>query len=194
MKKKSLCNIFRWSVFLFTILLIVACIGLKVFQYQEARRLFTIQGNEKAEAVIILYVVDGDTIDVHIDGKKERVRLIGIDAPEMGFEGRAEMCFAKESREKLLEIVGGKSVRLVTDPSQQNRDIYQRMLRYVYLPDGTDVNKLMIERGFAYEYTYKELPYRYRQEYQEAQKNAKSSGAGLWLDGVCPEIRPPVVE
>ena len=136
----------------------------------------------------VLYVIDGDTVDVAVDGKKQRVRLLGIDAPEMGFENKKEMCFAGESRNKLLDFIDGNTVSIASDSTQQDRDAYNRILRYMYLPDGTFVNKQLIEEGYAYEYTYKELPYLYRQEFQEAQKKAQSEHIGIWKEGVCPSF------
>ena len=134
----------------------------------------------------VLYVIDGDTVDVAIDGKKQRVRLLGIDAPEMGFENKKEMCFAQESRNKLVELTFGKTVSIASDSTQQDRDAYNRLLRYIYLSDKTSVNKRMVEDGYAYEYTYKELPYLFQKEFQEAQKNAQALRIGLWKEGVCP--------
>lgn len=186
MKKKQHHNNVRWLILLFIIFFIGLFIGLNVSHNREVRFPNSImRGNVNSVLANVLFVIDGDTIDVSIDGKKERVRLIGIDAPEMGFENKKEMCFAKESREKLMEFIGEKTVRIASDSTQQNRDVYNRLLRYVYLPDETNVNSLMIEEGYAYEYAYKEIPYLYQKEFQEAQQKAKSLKLGLWADGAC---------
>ena len=134
---------------------------------------------------VVFSVVDGDTIDVLIDGKKERVRLIGIDAPEFGDEEHPAECFAQEALSEAKELLDGKIIRLVSDPTQDNRDKYERLLRYVFLEDGTNVNERMIAGGFAREYSYLGIPYQYRQEFQEAERDAKNKKLGLWAEGAC---------
>lgn len=132
----------------------------------------------------ILKVVDGDTIDIDLNGLKERVRLIGINTPEVVDPRKPVECFGKEASEKAKSVLSGKSVFIENDGSQQNRDKYDRLLRYIYLEDGTNFNKMMIEEGFAYEYTY-DLPYKYQKEFKKAQIMAEGSKKGLWADGVC---------
>jgi micrococcal nuclease len=118
------------------------------------------------------------------DGQKVRVRLIGINAPESVDPRRPVQCFGKEASAEMSRIVGGQSVRLETDPSQDTYDKYGRLLAYAFLPDGTDVNLHMVEAGYAYEYTY-HLPYRYQKEFKAAQTAAEKGGSGLWAAGVC---------
>jgi len=186
MRKKTYPNKKFRLFLLFFILTCVFLFGLWLKNYTANRvpASVIVKTNTLVSAQV-LYVIDGDTVDVAIDGKKVRVRLIGIDAPEMGFENKKEMCFAGESRNKLLDFIDGKTVNIVSDSTQQDRDAYNRILRYMYLPDGTFVNKQMAEEGYAYEYTFKELPYLYRQEFQEAQGKAKALKLGLWADGAC---------
>lgn len=130
-------------------------------------------------------VIDGDTIQVVIDGKKETLRLIGIDTPETVDPRKPVQCFGKEASAKAKSLLSGKSVRLEADPTQGERDKYQRLLRYVFLEDGTNFNKLMISEGYAYEYTYN-TPYKYQSEFKQAQKEAEASKFGLWADNACP--------
>jgi len=130
-------------------------------------------------------VVDGDTIDVDINGEKTRVRLIGINTPETVDPRKPVECFGKEASDAAKELLNGKKVRLEADPSQTDRDKYDRLLRYVFLEDGTNVNELMVMRGYAYEYTY-DVPYKYQKEFKEAQNFAEANSRGLWADGVCP--------
>jgi len=134
----------------------------------------------------VLYVIDGDTMDVVIDGKKERVRLIGIDAPEVEYEEKRADCFANQATEALKTIINGNTVSLVSDPTQSDRDSYSRLLRYIFLTDGTNVNKLMISKGYAYEYTYLGIPYQYQKDFQEAELGAKENKIGIWAEGICP--------
>lgn len=136
------------------------------------------------QPVDVVKVVDGDTVDVSIAGKTERLRLIGIDTPETVDPRVPVQCFGVEASNKAKELLEGKKVKLEADPVQGERDKYDRLLRYVYLPDGQSFNKLMISEGYAYEYTY-QTPYKYQAEYKQAQKDAEANKRGLWADKVC---------
>ncbi|MBD3244547.1 MAG: hypothetical protein GF335_00980 [Candidatus Moranbacteria bacterium] len=129
----------------------------------------------------VLKVVDGDTITVNIKGRQEKIRMIGLDTPETVDPRKPVQCFGKEASNKAKELLANKKVRLEKDPSQGDRDKYNRLLRYVYLEDGTLYNKLMIEQGFAHEYTYN-IPYKYQNQFKTAQKQARKNKRGLWGD------------
>lgn len=137
------------------------------------------------ESIVKLYevvkVVDGDTLDVSIDGKTERIRLIGINTPETVDPRKPVECFGVEASNKAKELLTGKKVSLESDPSQGERDKYDRLLRYVFIEGGININLLLIQTGFAYEYTY-DLPYKYQSEFKEAQQQASSRKIGLWGD------------
>lgn len=132
----------------------------------------------------VVEVIDGDTIDVQFDDKVERVRLIGINTPEIVDPRRPVQCFGKEASDKAKQVLNNNKVKLVNDPSQGDRDSYGRLLRYVYLADGSLFNKIMIDAGYAFEYTYK-TPYQYREEFLEAQKQASLNQVGLWSSSTC---------
>lgn len=134
--------------------------------------------------VPVVRVVDGDTITVLLEGKREMIRLIGINTPETVDPRRPVQCFGKEASDKAKELLTGKRVRLESDPTQQDRDRYGRLLRYAYLEDGTFFNEWMIEEGYAYEYTYN-TPYQYQEEFKTAQNDAEGKQKGLWREGVC---------
>lgn len=136
------------------------------------------------ELYSVAKVVDGDTLDVSIAGKTERIRLIGINTPETVDPRKPVECFGKEASNKAKELLEGKRVFLEADPSQGERDKYDRLLRYVFLEDGQSFNKLMISEGYAYEYTY-DTPYKYQAEYKAAQREAEQGKHGLWADGAC---------
>lgn len=129
-------------------------------------------------------VIDGDTIKVVIDNQQEALRLIGIDSPETVDPRKPVQCFGKEASVKAKSLLSGKSVRLESDPTQGERDRYQRLLRYVFLEDGTNFNKLMISEGFAHEYTYN-VPYKYQAEFKQEQKEAEVNKRGLWAENAC---------
>lgn len=136
----------------------------------------------------VIKVVDGDTIDVEIDNQVKRIRIIGINTPEVADPRKTVECFGKEALNKAKEILTGKKVKLEEDLTQGNADKYGRLLRYVFLEDGTDFGLLMIKEGYAYEYTYN-IPYKHQQKYKKAQKEAQENKKGLWADGVCSSFK-----
>lgn len=132
----------------------------------------------------VVSVTDGDTIRVQNGNKTESVRLIGIDTPELHDTRTGVQCFGVEAAGYVREQLNGATVKLVPDPTQQNRDKYDRLLRYVFLSDGTHINQKIIAEGYGFEYTYS-VPYRYRTEFIAAQSNAKNSQKGLWSATTC---------
>lgn len=141
-------------------------------------------GPETATATVVA-VVDGDTIDVSLGGTVERVRYIGIDAPESAKPNEAPECFGKEASARNREYVHGKEVRLEKDVSE--RDRYGRLLRFVYVGDAL-VNQRLVAEGFATAYTYPPDVSR-SGEFLEAQRSALGAKLGLW--GGCRELPEP---
>lgn len=133
-------------------------------------------------------VVDGDTISVNMDGEIETLRLIGINTPETVDPRKPVECFGKEASDKAKQLLTGKKVYLEADATQGERDKYQRLLRYVWLEDGTFFNKLMISDGYAFEYTYN-TPYKYQTEFKQAEQEARTTKKGLWADNVCDQTK-----
>lgn len=130
-------------------------------------------------------VIDGDTIDVKIGAKTERIRIVGMDTPETVDPRKPVQCFGKEASSKAKTILAGKKVRLESDPVSGERDKYGRLLRYVYLENGTSFEKLMIGEGYAHEYTYNSIPYKYQADFKKAQKDAQVNKRGLWSPTSC---------
>lgn len=142
------------------------------------------------KAYDVVKVIDGDTMDVSIDGKVERLRLIGIDTPETVDPRKPVECFGVEASNKAKKILSGKKVFLESDDTQGELDKYSRLLKYVFLEDGTNFNLLMIKEGYAHEYTY-DQPYRYQSEFKQAQKDAEANKKGLWASGACEDKITP---
>lgn len=126
----------------------------------------------------VIAVVDGDTIDIATDAGPARVRLIGIDTPEIGREGEPGECYAEEARSFLDGLVYGHIVELRSDPSQADADRYGRLLRHVVI-DGHSAAVLALEAGAGYEYTYDQA-YAGQGEHRDAEQAAAGAGAGLW--------------
>ncbi|PIQ76126.1 hypothetical protein COU78_00605 [Candidatus Peregrinibacteria bacterium CG10_big_fil_rev_8_21_14_0_10_49_24] len=120
-------------------------------------------------------VVDGDTFKVQL-GVSETVRIIGIDTPETVDPRKPVQCFGKEASNKLKELLEGKDVVLEQNPAE-DRDKYDRLLRYVYL-NGEDIGAKMIEDGYAY--SYKQYPHPRLEQYNELEKEARDGNRGLW--------------
>lgn len=124
-------------------------------------------------------IVDGDTFKaIAPNGKIETVRLVGIDTPETKDPAKPEQCFGKEATAKLTDLIAEKEVKLTLDDLQPAYDRYDRILAYVYLADGTNVNDYMVRNGYAFVYTKAESTQSDR--FKEAQESAKKSGLGLW--------------
>jgi len=92
------------------------------------------------ETATVVSVIDGDTIDVMLDGQRQRVRYIGINTPE-----RDEPCYADATRAN-ESLVDGRTITMVIDTT--NTDRFDRLLRYIYVGD-TFVNAELIRQGYA---------------------------------------------
>lgn len=143
-----------------------------------------IEASKSSELVKVTKIVDGDTIKVDIGGSIETVRMIGVDTPEIKDPRKTVQCFGKEASEKTKELLENQMVRLEADSTQTDRDKYSRLLRYIYLENGTFINKKLIEEGFAFEYTY-QVPYFYQAEFKAVQKLAEINNLGLWNENSC---------
>ncbi len=123
-------------------------------------------------------VYDGDTIAVDMDGRMEKVRMIGVDTPETHKPNSPVECGGAEASGFSKKSLDNKTVRLEADPTNQNRDRYDRLLRYVYLEDGTLYNKLLISEGYGFPYT--SFPFQKKLEFIQAGSQAKLSNKGVW--------------
>lgn len=122
--------------------------------------------------------VDGDTIVVNMDGHDESIRMIGIDTPETHKPNSPVQCYGPAASAYMKNVIGASKVRLESDPKSQNRDRYDRLLRYVYLPDGRLVAEESIRNGFGFAYT--QFPFTKSTEFIAAEAQAKQGNKGLW--------------
>ncbi len=151
------------------------------------------QSNEGSEDIVfplldnsylVSRVVDGDTIDVLINNETKRVRIIGLDTPEVVDPRREVECFGPEASAYAKELLENKYVRLEMDSTQDIEDKYGRLLRHVILDDGRSFAEIMISQGYAHEYTYYK-PYKYQKEYLLAETEAKQADLGIWAEEAC---------
>ena len=122
--------------------------------------------------------IDGDTIAVDMNGTTEIIRMIGVDTPETHRPNTPVQCYGPQASDYTKKLIGRNKVRLQADPLNTNRDRYNRLLRYVYLPDGTLVENRLISEGFGFAYTL--FPYQKIEEFKGYETVAKAVGKGLW--------------
>jgi micrococcal nuclease len=132
---------------------------------------------------VVERVVDGDTIDVTIDGRGDTVRLIGIDTPETKKPDTPVECYGPEASARLAELLPpGTPVRLERDID--SRDKFGRLLAYVQRePDDLFVNAVLIDEGLARPYPF-EPNTTYADQFAAAAETARTNGIGLW--SACP--------
>ena len=114
----------------------------------------------------VVKVADGDTITILTDSKEQvKIRLFGIDAPEK------KQAYGEKSREFLSSLIAGKIVNI----KEKHTDRYGRTVGVVYY-NNTDINKKMVENGYAWAYT------RYSKDYVSEHNKARASKFGRWAD------------
>ena len=126
----------------------------------------------------VVEFVDGDTIAVDMNGKTEKLRFIGVDTPETHDPRKAVQCFGVAAAAFTKNLIGTSDVRLESDPLGTNRDRYKRLLRYIYLSDGTLVNAEIIKQGYGFAYTG--FPFTKSDDFLSYQKTAREQNKGLW--------------
>jgi micrococcal nuclease len=126
----------------------------------------------------VVAVHDGDTITVRVDGHTEKVRLVGIDAPELEDVREAYQKVAYAAQEYARSRIRGETVTLETEPRQGDRDGYGRLLRYVILGDGANFNEEMVRKGYAR--VYDRFQFTLKQCFKEAESEAKRGRLGVW--------------
>ncbi|MGH7301203.1 MAG: thermonuclease family protein [Candidatus Rokuibacteriota bacterium] len=121
-------------------------------------------------------VVDGDTIQVRVNGRVETVRYIGVNTPELRHPVRGAEPGGRQAWAVNGELVAGKRVRLEMDA--QPRDRHGRLLAYVWV-EGIMVNAELVRRGYAQVMT---VPpnIRYQRLFLTLQREAREAGRGLW--------------
>jgi endonuclease YncB( thermonuclease family) len=142
-------------------------------------------GGRFTERGTVTYVGDGDTVDVRLaNGKRERVRVLGIDTPERG------ACHFRQASAQARRLALGKRVVLRGDATQDTRDRYGRLLAYVWLPGGKDLGYRLVRDGFARVYVF-ERPFRRVSAYRRAERVAQRASRGLWK--ACGDAGPKTI-
>ncbi len=131
-------------------------------------------GQVEEEMGLVTRVIDGDTIDVMLNGVNTRIRYLQMNTPE-----RDEPCY-RESTQANADLVLGKTARLVAD--QEKVDRYDRLLRFIYV-DDVNVNRALVEGGFAEVVLYPPNDARY-DEFVRLEQEAAAAGRGCHPTGI----------
>lgn len=126
-------------------------------------------------------VIDGDTLVLE---SGERVRLIGVDAPETKHPQKPVQYFGKEAVAFTRKMVQEKKVKLEFEQANSptgHKDKYGRTLAYVFLEDGTFLNAEIIRQGYGFAYI--RFPFRHLEEFRRLERDARKQGKGLWGKG-----------
>jgi endonuclease YncB( thermonuclease family) len=133
------------------------------------------------QSATVLHVVDGDTLHIDLpdrDENRTKVRLLGIDAPELASSRGPAMYYAHEAADSLKRMADGERVRVYLDERAGSRDKYGRLLAYIELPDGRFANEVLISEGCVY--ADRRFAHGYSQKYLHLEDTARSQKAGLW--------------
>ncbi len=120
-------------------------------------------------------IKDGDTLDVRRDGRTQRIRLRGIDCPEL------KQPYGKQAKRAVDALVTGRTVGVKT----YGKDRDGVALAHVYLPDGRDVSRILLQEGLAWRLKGVATP-----EFEAAEADAQYARRGLWSE---PNPVPPWV-
>jgi micrococcal nuclease len=124
--------------------------------------------------VPVISVADGDTVTLMLGSKEEKVRLIGIDAPELG-----QIPWGAESKKYLYSLISSSGSKVRLEYDVEKRDKYGRLLAYLWTTDGTLVNMSMLKNGQAVLYTFPPNV-KYVTDLKAAQAEARSKRLGIW--------------
>lgn len=124
----------------------------------------------------VRWVLDGDTLET---GSDERVRLIGINAPEMGRDAEPAQPLARESRRTLQDLIDGSGGRVSLQYGRETRDRYGRRLAHIFASDGSSINAALLAAGMG---TWLVVPPNLGLSdcYRRAETEARTQGRGVW--------------
>ena len=134
---------------------------------------------ENKVLITILKVVDGDTVDIDVDGRTERVRLIGVNTPETKHPTKPIECFGPEASAYLKQLLPmGTAVRIERDV--EARDRYGRLLLYLYLgSNDLFINLDLVSRGYGTPMSIEPNTF-HRNDFVRAAAQAEAANVGLW--------------
>ena len=129
---------------------------------------------ERLPEARVIAVNDGDTVTIRMNGKGYRTRLIGMDAPEMGQEP-----WGRRAQEHLRKLLKEVQWRVSIETDVEKYDKYDRLLAYLWTPDGEMLNERMLRDGYALLFTIQPNS-RYADLLRKAQRAAREEKRGIW--------------
>jgi len=131
----------------------------------------------------VIHVVDGDTIDLDVPDLRAgkpftRVRLWGVDTPEIHLDDSPPRHFGPQAAAFTRRAVLGRNVRIMLEPGRRPRGKYGRLLAFVHLGDGKILNAELIEQGFGY--ADPRFDHHLKKRFGKLQRSARRGGRGLW--------------
>lgn len=126
------------------------------------------------KSVLVEKIYDGDTVSAFVNGQFEKIRLIGIDAPEMG-----QLPWGKKARDCLSSLISSSDSRIFLEYDIERRDKYGRILAYIWTQSERMINEEMMKNGCAVLFTFPPNV-RYAERFRAAQKKAQEHKAGIW--------------
>ena len=169
-----------------TAVLLVACAGAVI-----DRRAQDDYSRYHDRVFTVAAVVDGDTIDIAIADRGSpttRIRLWGVDTPEIGGTSEPSMYYGPEASAYTEAMLDGGKVRLLLSPTK-TRGLYGRLLAYVYVEStGQMLNEELVATGHAY--ADWRFPHPFKRRFKELETKARRQGLGLW-SSVIPDLLPP---
>lgn len=158
-------------------LFLLALVAVVILRPWEGLRLGT--PPPQSASAYVVRAIDGDTIEVQLDGRREDVRYIGVDTPETVKPGTPVQCFGPRAHRFNAHLVEGRRVRL--EFGVERRDVYGRLLAYAHL-GRQFVNAELVRRGLAR--TLAIAPNtRFAERFERLELAAARAGRGLW--GAC---------
>jgi micrococcal nuclease len=162
---------------------------------------FPLDGVWANDRAILIKVVDGDTLDVLVDGHDKRVRLIGVDTSELHESDKLIRDAKRSSCTKAeLQELGAQATQFVSrllspgdsfrlEYGRRRYDDYQRILAFVWLPDGRLLNELLLCEGYAQALLHYVFRPDYRARFQQCGQQAQAASKGLWSAGCWTTVR-----
>lgn len=165
-------------VFLFSVFWLVSEYSDPVYSLPVDREM----NDSRSVNAFVLKVVDGDTIRVELleTGETETIRFLGVNTPESVDPRRPVECFGKEASRFMKILLDGTFVYLESDPEADERDKYDRLLRTIFLEDGTNVNALLLQEGYAHAYLSFPMNEERKTLYRRLEREAREAERGLW--------------
>jgi micrococcal nuclease len=130
--------------------------------------------SNSTRTIMVRYINDGDTVSALVDGRFEKIRLIGIDAPEIGQAPWGEI-----AKRRLREMIDSSSREVSIECGVERRDKYGRLLAYLRTRSGRMVNREMLREGYAVIFT---VPpnVKYVEKFVASERYARERKLGIW--------------